>query len=529
MNVRPLRSALRFLSAAHPQICETATVAVTAIRSLAFGPTAPCRDEHSRRRYKHKVRVTYPSETNPLAKPTRLDPSVLYLTSVPIGNVKDFSLRSLETLRQVDYILCANRQATQVLLDIVDVDHHGRLVHYTPEKPGSNRRIVDLVKGGASVAFVCPTGTPVVGDTGDALVREMLASGVRVSAIPGASAVVGALSISGVRMGPGGSFSFQGWLSTKAGQRRGQLRKAVDADHPTVFYDAPERLLTSLQDLSGLAPLRRVAVVHEFTKAYESVHCDTAQRLVGFYSRGSNHGLLTRGEATMIVEGDDSANAPLDRLGRLQHRSRENYDGLEIWTQDWIHAMVRSQLLLASASVATEASPHTLRQAFAMVADGLGKAPAIIQAAYEAAEARRTLRPPTGREPSPSLTSCRTKSLTPPDPCHIETLPSKQQDTVESTPQTTTAQRSEQILPPIPPPTASSPHFDEVFCEEGHAEPLPSASAVGIASAMPKHNVSTAVVAPSCTGGKAMANGRRAALRRKRDKIALLRRILKAA
>jgi len=151
-------------------------------------------------------KATPTESTNPLTKPSSIDASSLHVVSLPIGNLKDFSLRAMEVLSKVECIVSTNREATKLLLSLVKIEHSGRLIHYRKD---GNAQIVDLLKSGRSVALVTTSGTPCVGDDGVELVREMLSSGVRVTSVPGPSSPVAALSISGLGV-PDGSFYFGG-------------------------------------------------------------------------------------------------------------------------------------------------------------------------------------------------------------------------------------------------------------------------------------------------------------------------------
>jgi 16S rRNA (cytidine1402-2'-O)-methyltransferase len=251
------------------------------------------------KRYRGKDTVTTQNAQNPLSSVKPIDPSALHVVSVPIGNVKDFSLRALEVLKGVDYIICTNRHATRALLEIIDVDHSGRLIH---ARPGCNDKLVELLREGRSVALVCPSGTPCVGDDGNDIVREMMSQNVRVCTVPGPSSVVAALSISGV-LNPTGRFYFGHYLSEKGVERQLQLQRAKYTDCPSVFFDVPHRLLRTLEELDVVMPTRRIAIAHELTKVNESLHSGTAHTLLAFYRKQQAVSLISKGQLVLIVEG----------------------------------------------------------------------------------------------------------------------------------------------------------------------------------------------------------------------------------
>lgn len=246
---------------------------------------------------------------NPLTRPSNIDKGALHVVSVPIGNLKDFSLRALEVLRKVDYIVCVNRQATRHLLELIDIDCSGRLIHY---RENGNAKLIEMLRGGRSMALVAPSGTPCIGDGGGDLVREMLTSGVRVTSVPGVSAVVSALSISGAMRKTEGPFHFGGTLSEKSGARIRQLRQCASLGCPIVFYEYARRILVVLKDIHRTMPRRPVSIVHEATKVHESLHRDTAEKLLEYYSRSEMHRLLSKGQIVLVVDGVEGVEEVVD-------------------------------------------------------------------------------------------------------------------------------------------------------------------------------------------------------------------------
>ncbi|KAK7201268.1 Tetrapyrrole (corrin/porphyrin) methylase [Novymonas esmeraldas] len=291
-----------------------------------------------------KARLAPENAVDPLSKPTTIDKGALHVVSVPIGNLKDFSLRALDVLRGVDYIISTDRPATKTLLDLVNIPNQGKLIHYSRgNRTSSREKLVELLKGGRSMALVTTSGTPCIGDVGGELVQEMQRSGIRVTAVPGASAIMSALAVSGlttsayesaagqrrsthpvgadghhsndVEGGGGGgglspqtfedgSFFFGNVLPESHGARLRLLRSVVaPATFPCVFYEVPRRLVLVLQDIAALLPHRRVYVTHELTKLNESLHADTAERLVGFYLRQEAQMLLKKGQLVLVIAG----------------------------------------------------------------------------------------------------------------------------------------------------------------------------------------------------------------------------------
>lgn len=287
----------------------------------AFRPTLTLLEKAKRYRGSGQ-QGTSENAVNPLTKPSNLDKGALHVVSVPIGNLKDFSLRALEVLRRVDYIVCTNRQGTKYLLELVDVDVSGRLIHY---RPHGNGQLVEMLRGGRSLALVVPSGTPCIADDGNSLVKEMLAQGVRVTSVPGPCAVTAALSVSGLGSDDG-AFFFAGYLSDKQGPRLRQLRHCAALSCPCIMYEYPRRILAVLSDIAAVMPKRRVALLHELSKVHESLHCDTAEKLVAYYTKSSAAALLDKGQVVVVIEGAQPDEAAVPADGELKRREEYLHD-----------------------------------------------------------------------------------------------------------------------------------------------------------------------------------------------------------
>ena len=328
MRSRTLLSRCTTFSAPVPTTTHSASAILFVHR--CFSSTRPLRSGTFHYR---KNRVASEDAIDPLTKPSNIDKAALHVVSVPIGNLKDFTLRALDVLRGVDYIITTDRPATKTLLDLVNIPNQGRLIHYSRTNHTATReKLVELLKGGRSMALVTTSGTPCVGDVGGELVQEMQRDGIRVTAVPGASAVMSALAVSGLTTSPyespkaressssgsdgggrrlahpqslqDGSFFFGIVLPDSHGARLRLLRTVVaPATYPCVFYEVPRRLLLVLQDIAAVLPHRRVYVTHELTKLNESLHADTAERLVGFYLRQEAQLLLRKGQLVLVVAG----------------------------------------------------------------------------------------------------------------------------------------------------------------------------------------------------------------------------------
>lgn len=227
------------------------------------------------------------------AGPQPLPPG-LYLVATPIGNLGDITLRALDCLAAVDVIACEDTRVTAKLLSRYGIatrttayhDHNAAKV-----RPGLLRRLVE----GARVALVSDAGTPLVNDPGFKLVREAVAANIPVTALPGASAVLAALSLAGV---PTDRFLFAGFLPPKTEGRRKALAELAAIPASLVFFEGVSRVADSLADMAAvLGADRSAAVARELTKLHEEVRRGTLVEL----ARGYGAGEEPRGEVVIVV------------------------------------------------------------------------------------------------------------------------------------------------------------------------------------------------------------------------------------
>ncbi len=196
--------------------------------------------------------------------------AALILVATPIGNLGDLSARAVEVLRRVDVIAAEDTRRTRQLLSYCEIPATGRLraVHAHNEREGATW-IVDAVRDGRSVAYVTDAGMPGISDPGERLVRACLDAGVPVEVVPGPSAVLTALVLSGF---PTDRFVFEGFLPRRGVVRRERIAGLVSEPRTVVLFEAPNRILATMtQLLTACGPLREVAIARELTKIYEEV------------------------------------------------------------------------------------------------------------------------------------------------------------------------------------------------------------------------------------------------------------------
>jgi 16S rRNA (cytidine1402-2'-O)-methyltransferase len=217
---------------------------------------------------------------------------MLYLVATPIGNLGDVTLRALETLRTVDLVASEDTRKTGLLLKHFGINKPQIAFHeHNEDRAGA--RIMGLLAEGKSVALVTSAGTPGISDPGFTLVRRALDSGVELTMVPGPSALIMALVLSGL---PVHAFTFRGFPPRKPGPRRRFLEVDRASPHTLIFYESPYRVEDMLRDAQTVYGDRRAALANELTKMFESV---TRGRLSELLAAP----LKARGEYVVVIEG----------------------------------------------------------------------------------------------------------------------------------------------------------------------------------------------------------------------------------
>jgi 16S rRNA (cytidine1402-2'-O)-methyltransferase len=225
------------------------------------------------------------------AKP--LEPA-LYLVATPIGNLGDMTIRALETLAGVDLVACEDTRTSRVLLDRYGITTKPVSYHVHNEA-SSGARLLDDIASGKAVALISDAGTPLVSDPGGRIAADARLRGIKVVPIPGASAVLAALSIAGL---PSERFLFEGFLPAKQTQRRSRLASLGSLDVTLLFYEAPHRLSETLADMASVyGPDRLAAVCRELTKTFEECVQGPLGELSARYPEDAN----VRGEIVIVV------------------------------------------------------------------------------------------------------------------------------------------------------------------------------------------------------------------------------------
>jgi 16S rRNA (cytidine1402-2'-O)-methyltransferase len=222
---------------------------------------------------------------------------VLYLVATPIGNLEDITRRALQILGQVDFIASEDTRKTGRLLKHFELSKPQISFHEHNQEP-AGKRIMGLLEQGKSVALVTNAGTPGISDPGFTLVRSVLQTGLAVTMIPGPSAVVMALVLSGL---PVHAFTFRGFPPRKTTARRKFLAIDQNSPHTLIFYESPHRLKAFLNDAIEVFGDRPAALANDLTKLYERVERGSLSELVAALAHNQ-----PRGEYTVVIAGAEA-------------------------------------------------------------------------------------------------------------------------------------------------------------------------------------------------------------------------------
>lgn len=241
-------------------------------------------------------------------------PACLWVVATPIGNLGDFSARGIETLQRVSLILCEDTRTSATLLR-----HHGiarplKALHEHNEREQTAALIARL-QAGEELALISDAGTPLVSDPGYALVRAARLAQIEVRAVPGPCAVIAALSIAGL---PSDRFSFEGFLPATAKARLQRLQALAQDPRTLVFYEAPHRIVDTLDDcVTAFGAEREAAIARELSKRFESLYRATLKEL---QARAALDPDLQRGEIVLLIAGNPHSQSVDDAEAQRIHR-----------------------------------------------------------------------------------------------------------------------------------------------------------------------------------------------------------------
>lgn len=216
---------------------------------------------------------------------------MIYIVPTPIGNLKDISLRALEVLESVDLIACEDTRTSSVLLNKYGIDK--KLISYHMHNESKRtEEIIDLARQGEDIALISDAGMPGISDPGNRLIKKCIDQGIDYTVLPGASAFVTALVLSGF---DNERFTFLGFMPSKKSDRDKVIEEIDESPYTQIIYEAPHRLMKTLVDLRDKMPDRRVAVIREISKVYEEVKIFKLSDL-------EDQDLVEKGEIVIVID-----------------------------------------------------------------------------------------------------------------------------------------------------------------------------------------------------------------------------------
>lgn len=219
---------------------------------------------------------------------------ILYVVGTPIGNLSDMSPRAVQTLEEVDFIAAEDTRVTLKLLNHFEIKKP-MISYYEHNKKERGEIICRRIMSGENGAIVTDAGMPCISDPGEELIRQCGEYGIKTAVVPGPSAVISALAVSGLETG---RFTFEGFLSVNKKSRREHLSELQGERRTMIFYEAPHKLPNTLEDFKNAFPERKLTIVREITKIHEEVIRTTTDKAFELYGDGS-----LKGEIVLVLEG----------------------------------------------------------------------------------------------------------------------------------------------------------------------------------------------------------------------------------
>ncbi|MBL7157468.1 MAG: 16S rRNA (cytidine(1402)-2'-O)-methyltransferase [Candidatus Omnitrophica bacterium] len=220
-----------------------------------------------------------------------MNKGTLYIVATPIGNLEDITLRAIRTLKESDFIAAEDTRHTKILLNKYGIEKP-LISYYSYNKIRKTDKIVGLLKEGKDIALVSDSGTPGISDPGELLIKEAIKESINIIGIPGPTALIAGLVLSGK---PTAKFIFEGFLSNKSGRRQNRLRELKCEKRTVILYESCHRITKLLSDMKEILGERQIAVAREITKKFEEVKRGTPEELFEYFS-----GTKPRGEFVVI-------------------------------------------------------------------------------------------------------------------------------------------------------------------------------------------------------------------------------------
>ena len=273
----------------------------------------------------------------------KVEGSTLYLVGTPIGNLADMTERAKKVLSEVDFVAAEDTRNSMKLLSCFGI--HAELVsYYEHNKRESGERIVARLLGGESCALITDAGMPAISDPGEDLVKLCAEAGVTVRIVPGPSACVSALALSGLSTM---RFAFEGFLPAQKGERRKRLEAVANDDRTLIFYEAPHKLRATLTDMEEIfGGERRISLCRELTKLNEEAERTTLSGAVEMYKQKE-----PRGEYVLVIEGGSGkvqqenpllSLSPEDHVAHYENQGMKRMEAIKAAAKD--RGMSKSEL-----------------------------------------------------------------------------------------------------------------------------------------------------------------------------------------
>lgn len=252
----------------------------------------------------------------------------LYIVPTPIGNMEDITLRAINVLKQVDVIFAEDTRVTKQLLNHFEINKKLISSHLYNEKGNCNKEI-EYLKKGNNIAVVSDRGTPVISDPGYILVKEAIKNNFNVVCLPGPTAFVPAIVMSGLGNGP---FIFYGFLNSKESKRKKELEELKELKYPIIFYEAPHRIEKTLNNIHEIFGNRNTTISREISKKYEEILRGTITDLLK-----NIEGI--KGELVITVEGnneekDFSELAIIDHINIYLKEGKDSKEAIKLVAKD---------------------------------------------------------------------------------------------------------------------------------------------------------------------------------------------------
>lgn len=233
---------------------------------------------------------------------------MLYICGTPIGNMEDITLRAIRILGEVDLIAAEDTRQSVKLLNHFDIKTP-LTSYYEHNKETKGPQLINMLKEGKNIALVTDAGMPCISDPGEDLIRLCYENDIEVTAVPGPTAVITALALSGLSTR---SYIFEGFLPKNKKQRAEVLSRLENETRTTVFYEAPHHLLNTLKDIYEYAGDRQAAVERELTKRHEKVNRGSLKEIISYFENNE-----PRGEFVIVVDGVSKEDIKASRMAEI--------------------------------------------------------------------------------------------------------------------------------------------------------------------------------------------------------------------